>query len=202
VSPSPTQVAALLVAAAAVADVVERHPAAGSRTTAMELIAVAAEHTAVCDARRLDRRLGVYAASHANTYLRRFADRARVSVLRDVASLNLPRPIAAAQRALLAGAPGAVDGVHQLDLRLLHATPAGVVIDQLTHPNVARSVGVDTFARTAVAAHLALGSQLPSFAGVRLLAFRVPRASRHYVTATDWHPLGDCAACATPGRAR
>jgi hypothetical protein len=195
-------VAALLVAAAAAADIVEQHPSAGPRATAMELIAAAAEHAAVCDARRLDRRLGVYAASHANTYLRTFADRARVSVLRDVASLGLPRPVAAAQRALFAGAPGAVDGVHPLDLRLLHATPAGVVIDQLTQPNVARSVGVDAFARTAIAAHLALGSQLPSFAGVRLLAFRVPRASRHYRSATDWHPLGACAACATPGRTR
>ena len=201
-SPSPTQVAALLVAAAAAADVIERHPGAGPRSTAMELIAAAAEHAAVCDARRLDRRLGVYAASHANTYLRTFADRTHVSVLRGITSLDLPRPVAAAQRALLAGVPGAVDGVHPLDLRLLYATPAGVVIDQLTQPNTARSVGVDAFARTAVAAHLALGGQLPSFAGVRLLAFRVPRASRHYRTATDWHLLGECAACATPRSAR
>ncbi|SOC47220.1 hypothetical protein SAMN05660748_0696 [Blastococcus aggregatus] len=201
-SPSPTQVAALLVAAAAAADVIEHHPSAGPRSTAMELIAAAAEHAAVCDVRRLDRRLGVYAASHANTYLRTFADRTRVSVLRDIPSLGLSRPVAAVQRALLAGVPGAIDGVHPLDLRLLYATPAGVVIDQLTQPNTARSVGVDGFARAAVAAHLALGGQLPSFAGVRLLAFRVPRASRHYRTATDWHLLGQCAACSSPRSAR
>jgi hypothetical protein len=195
-------VAALLVAAAAVADVVESHPTAGPRTTAIELIAAAAEHAAVCDARRLDRRLGVYAASHANTYLRTFADRGRVTVLRGAGSLQLSRPAAAAQRALFAAAPGTVNGVHPLDLRLLHRTPAGVVIDQLTHPNTARSIGIDTFARTAIAAHLALGAELTGFAGVRLLAFRVPRASRHYLTPAEWHLLGECAACAAPERAR
>jgi hypothetical protein len=202
VSPSPSQVAALLVAAAAAADVVEQHPAAGPRATAIELIAAAAEHAAGCDARRLDRRLGVYAASHANTYLRTFVDRRRVTVLRGVGALQLPRPVAAAQRSLFTGAPGTVDGVHPLDLRLLHRTSAGVVIDQLTHPNTARSVGIDAFARTAIAAHLALGGQITGFAGVRLLAFRVPRASRHYLTAADWHLVGDCAACATPERTR
>ena len=201
-SPSPSQVAALLVAAAAAADVVEKHPTADSRATAIELLAAAAKQAAVCDARRLDRRIGEYAASWANTYLRQFADRARVSVLRDVAGRDLPRPAAALQRALLAGAPGTVDGVHPLDLRLLHHTAGGVVIDQLTHADTARAVGVDTFARGAVAAHLALGGQLESFAGVRLIAPRVPRASAHYLTATTAHALGDCAACTGPGAVR
>jgi hypothetical protein len=201
-SPSPSQVAALLVAVAAAADVVEQHPTADPRATAIELLAAAAEHAAVCDARALDRRLGGYAASWANTYLRSFADRRRVSVLRDVVARDLPRPAAAAQRALFAGAPGTVDGVHPLDLRLLHHTRAGVVIDQLTHVDTARAVGVDAFARAAVAAHLALGDQLEAFAGVRLIAPRVPRASAHYLTATTSHPVGGCVACTRPERAR
>jgi hypothetical protein len=53
--------------------------------------------------------------------------------------------------------PGTVDGAHPLDMRLLHHTTAGVVIDQLTGVHTTQAVGVDTFARTAVAAHLALG---------------------------------------------
>src|SRR4029453_9910979 len=104
---------------------------AGSRTTAMEIIPLAAPDTPGGGARRLGRPLGGDGARrHPHTPPRLpppppSPARPRVSVLRDVASLTLPRPIAAAQRALLAGAPGAVDGVHQLDLRLFHAPRAG-----------------------------------------------------------------------------
>lgn len=196
-SPSPSQVAALIVATATIADIVEHPGPLDRRALACLAIDRAADHAAACDVRKLDRRLGVHAASWANTYLVRFADRSNVTVLR-LADLDaLPRTVTTAQRALLSDAPGAADGIHPLDVRLIRHTAAGVGIDQLTHAHTAAAVGVDDFARRAVTAHLALVTELEAFTGVRLLAPRVPLASRHYGPDGGSHVLGGCDDCST-----
>ena len=140
--------------------------------------------------RGLDTRLPVYAGGWARGYLDRLAPAWSAQYTPELETEALLR-LSRAQLTLQLEAVAA-----DIPCRLLFTLPGGAtLIDDLTHAHRDSAV-YDNGAAARAAAHLALGTQMPNFIGVRILAPRIPYASVHVRSTSERHRIGGCGDCA------
>ena len=157
-----------------------------------------ARHAQVYDTRRLDRRMGAYAASFAVSWLRYWnPGAAPIDLAAAFTSVDVAPAVHGALERLAATLPGS----PAVPLLAFPAPTGGLILDELSVAHRADAVLAESYTTARVASLLLVGSHLPPgfgpFAGVRVLSPRVPAYAAHVPPTglSAAHRLGDCPAC-------
>ena len=110
-----------------------------------------------------------------------------------------PGPLRSTAAAVAARSTGARAAAQRLAgprvLRLAWRTDAGALLIDEISPGYTHDMLRNTWMSVRIAAHHALLADDPSYAGVRLLAPRIPGASLHVLPDNSAHYLGACGVC-------
>lgn len=205
--PTSSQAAACNLAAATMLNLASRRPLPTGPQLGRLLLDVVTELAPHFRSQDLARNIDVYAADWAAVHAWNWLPTAAPLALTDISD------------ALADASPSTLRLQHRLNSADGHApvrlawtvhvptdAPADfthgtrrVVLDEFVPAHRADAVVTDHLLRR-LDAHHALGLTMPGYAGVRVLAPRIPRASVHIGSLFDIgdqpHPLGDCPVCA------